>query len=250
MLCCVIAVGLYACVYACNVLLPELMQTLMGYSPTKAGLLLSPSGLFTMALVPFVGYMLTKGVDPRLLIGLGLAIAGAATLWMGHLNLLAAPSDILWPRVVQSCGAGLMFVPLSTIAYRFLPRDESGNASALFALVRNEGSSVGVALVSTLLTRGIQTHQAMLVSHVTPYDPAATHTIQQLSHLAPSADPTAGPAMALRLVYDTVLQQASVLAYVDQFRRFGLLVIVIVPLVLLLRKPSPDPSAAPTEAVH
>jgi DHA2 family multidrug resistance protein len=242
-------IGLYACVYACNVLLPQLMQTLMGYSPTMAGPLLSPSGLFTMALVPFVGYMLTRGVDPRLLIGLGLAIAGAATLWMGHLNLLAAPSDILWPRVVQSCGAGLMFVPLSTIAYRFLPREESGNASALFALVRNEGSSVGVALVSTLLTRGNHTHQPLLVGHVTPYDPAATHTIQQLSHLAPSADPTAGPPMALRLVYDTVIQPASVLAYVDQFRRFGLLVIVIVPLVLLLRKPARDPSA-PTEAVH
>jgi DHA2 family multidrug resistance protein len=249
MLCCVIAVGLYACVYACNVLLPELMQTMMGYSPTKAGLLLSPSGLFTMALVPFVGYMLTRGVDPRLLIGLGLAIAGAATLWMGRLNLLAAPSDILWPRVVQSCGAGLMFVPLSTIAFRFLPRAETGQASALYALVRNEGSSIGVALVTTLLTRSTQMHQAMLVGHVNPYNPVATHTLEQMSHVANSADPTLGPAMAMRLVYDTVVQQASMLAYIDQFRRFGLLVILVVPLVFFLRKPTPD-SSAPAEAVH
>jgi DHA2 family multidrug resistance protein len=249
MLCCVIAVGLYACVYACNVLLPQLMQTLMNYSPTKAGLILSPAGIFTMALVPFVGYMLQRGVDARLLIGLGLAIAGAATVWMGSLNLLAAPSNILWPRVVQSCGAGLMFVPLSTIAFRFLPREESGNASALYALVRNEGSSIGVALVTTLLVRSTQMHQAMLVSHVTPYDPAATSTLDRLAHLSNSADPTAGPAAAMHMVYNTVLQQASMLAYVDQFRRFGYLVIVIVPLVLLLRKAHADPNA-PKEAVH
>jgi len=249
MLCCVIAVGLYACIYACNVLLPQLMQTMMGYSPTKAGLILSPAGLFTMALVPFVGYMLTKGVDPRLLIGLGLAVAGGATLWMGGLTLAAAPSNILWPRVLQSCGAGLMFVPLSTIAFRFLPREESGNASALYALVRNEGSSVGVALVTTLLTRSTQTHQALLVGHVSQYNTIATDTLSQLSHVAPGADPTQGPAMALRLVYDTVVQQATMLAYVDQFRRFGLLVVLIVPLVILLRKPTLD-KAAPTEAVH
>jgi DHA2 family multidrug resistance protein len=193
--------------------------------------------------------MLQRGVDARLLIGLGLAIAGAATVWMGNLNLMAAPSNILWPRVVQSCGAGLMFVPLSTIAFRFLPREESGNASALYALVRNEGSSIGVALVTTLLTRSTQMHQAMLVSHVTPYDPAATSTLDRLAHLGTSADPTAGPAVAMHMVYNTVLQQASMLAYMDQFRRFGFLVIVIVPLVLLLRKAQVDPNA-PKEAVH
>jgi DHA2 family multidrug resistance protein len=249
MICCIIAVALYACVYACNLLLPELMQTMMGYSPTTAGLILSPAGLFTMALVPFVGYMLTRGVDPRLLIGLGLAVAGGATLWMANLNLFVAPSNILWPRVVQSCGAGLMFVPLSTIAYRFLPREESGNASALYALVRNEGSSLGVALVTTLLVRSTQMHQAMLVGHVSAYNPIATDTINQLSRASGSFDPAAGPAIALHMVYDAVIRQASMLAYIDQFRRFGLLVIVIVPLVFLLRKPVIDP-AAPAEAVH
>jgi DHA2 family multidrug resistance protein len=250
MLCCVIAVALYACVYACNVLLPELMQTLMGYSPTEAGLILSPAGLFTMALVPFVGYMLARGVDARLLIGLGLAITGVATLWMGNLNLLAAPSNILWPRVVQSCGAGLMFVPLSTIAFRFLPREESGHAAALYALVRNEGSSVGVALVSTLLTRSTQVHQAMLVGRVNPLNATAMNTIDRLAHLAGPTDPTAGHAMGLRMVYEIVGRQAAMLAYIDQFGRFGLLVLVIVPLVFLLRKPEAGAPAAATEAVH
>jgi MFS transporter, DHA2 family, multidrug resistance protein len=249
MLCCIISVGVYACIYACNVLLPQLMQTLMGYSPTKAGLVLSPAGVFTMALVPCVGYMLARGADPRLLIGLGLAGAGGATLWMASLDLLAAPSNILWLRVLQSCGSGLMYVPLSTIAFRFLPREESGNATALFALVRNEGSSIGVALVTTLLVRSTQVHQAMLVEHVSPYNSMAMNTIHQLSRAANSGDPTSGPIVGLRLVYNMVLQQASMLAYVDQFRRFGFLVLLIVPLVLLLRKPAFDKTMS-LEAAH
>ncbi|MGA2230512.1 MAG: DHA2 family efflux MFS transporter permease subunit [Tepidisphaeraceae bacterium] len=238
MFCCVISVALYACVYACNVLLPQLMQTMMGYSPTKAGLILSPAGLFTMALVPFIGTLLARGVDPRILIGLGLGLAGAATLWMGSLDLLAAPSNILWPRVLQSCGAGMLFVPLSTIAFSYLPREESGNASALYALVRNEGSSIGVALVSTLLVRGTQIHQAMLVGQVSSYNSVATHTIGQISQATSTGDPTVGPMMAMRVVYNMVLQQASMLAYVDQFRHFGFLLILIIPIVFLLRKPA------------
>jgi MFS transporter, DHA2 family, multidrug resistance protein len=249
MLCCVISVALYACIYACNVLLPQLMQTMMGYSPTTAGLILSPAGLFTMALVPGVGYAIARGVDMRLLIALGLATAGLATLWMGSLDLLAAPSNILWPRVMQSCGAGMLFVPLSTIAFSYLPREESGNASALYALVRNEGSSVGVALISTLLVRSTQIHQAMLVKQVDPYNPIATNTITQLSHVARSGDPTQGPMMAIQLVYNMLGQQAAMLAYVDQFRRFGFLLILLIPLVFLLRKP-PYSRKMSLEAAH
>jgi len=248
MLCCLISVGLYACVYACNVLLPQLMQTMMGYSPTKAGLVLSPAGLFTMALVPFAGFMLVRGIDPRLLIGLGLAVTGAATLWMGSLDLLVSPSNILWPRVLQSCGAGLIFVPLSTIAFRFLPREESGNAAALFALVRNEGSSIGVALVTTLLVRNTQVHQAMLVQHVSAYNPLATDTMGRLAGALGRGHLTVDP-MTLRLLYDLVIKQASMLAYVDQFRRFGALVILIIPLVFLLRKPPLDKTVS-LEGAH
>jgi DHA2 family multidrug resistance protein len=184
--------------------------------------------------------MLARGADPRFFIALGLALAGAATLWMGTLDLLVSPSNILWPRVLQSCGSGMVFVPLSTIAFRFLPREESGNASALYALVRNEGSSVGVALVTTMLVRSTQVHQAMLVGQISPYNSIATNTIGQISHAASSGDPTLGPMMAMRVVYNMVLQQASMLAYVDQFRRFGCLLLLIIPLVFLLRKPTYD----------
>ena len=145
LICCVVAMVVYASLFATIVLLPQLMQTLMGYSPMEAGLILSPAGLFTMALVPFVGMMLSKGADARVLIALGLFVSGCGTLWMSGMNLQMAPSDLLWPRVVQSMGVGLLFVPLSTIAFAYLPKRQSGNASALFSLVRNEGSSIGTS---------------------------------------------------------------------------------------------------------
>lgn len=249
MLYCVIAVVIYAGLYACNVLLPQLMQTMMNYSPTQAGLILSPGGIFTMMPVPFVVLMLTRGVDPRLLIAVGLIFTGAATIWMSRLNLLVAPSDILWPRVVQSCGAGMMFVPLTTIPFRFLPRDESGNASALYEPVRNEESSLGAALVTTLLVRGTQLHQVQLVQHVSQYEPNAVTALTQLSRASINGDPTQGPRFALEMINNVVVQQATVLAYLDQFRRFGWLVLLIVPLVFVVKKPAVDKSAT-LDAAH
>jgi DHA2 family multidrug resistance protein len=247
--CCVIAMSLYACLYASNVLLPEMMQTLMGYSPTKAGLILSPAGLFTMVEVPIIGYLLTRGVDPRLLIALGLSIVAGSTLWMSGLNLSAAPSSILWPRVYQSMGSGMMFVPLSTIAFKFLPREESGNASALYALVRNEGSSLGVALVTTLLARSAQTHQDYLVANITPFSASARQMMHHLSRLAGGSDPVYAKKFGLMMAYNLISQQASILSYLDQFRSFGFLILLIVPLVLLLKKSAVDKNA-PAEAVH
>jgi DHA2 family multidrug resistance protein len=224
------------------------MQTLMGYSPTNAGLVLSPAGLFTMVEVPIVGYMLVKGFDSRLLIAFGLLAVAGSTLWMSKLDLGAAPSNIVWPRVYQSMGAGLMFVPLSTIAFAFLPREESGNAAALFALVRNEGSSLGVALVSTMLVRSTQTHQSLMVGHINPFSPAAAHMLHRFSSMA-GGDPAHAARFALLMAYNLVGRQAAILSYLDQFRRFGFLILLIVPLVFLLKKTVTDKNA-PVEAVH
>lgn len=236
LVCCCISGVVYAALFATIVLLPQMMQTLMGYSPLEAGLILSPAGMFTMALVPFVGMAMARGVDARILIGAGLFISGAATLWMSHINLEVAPSDLLWPRVVQSMGVGLMFVPLSTIAFSYLPPQESGNASALFSLVRNEGSSIGVAIVSTLLARGMQTHRTHLVAHVDAFDPAVAARIESAGAALGTADPHAASLAGHALVNGIVERQSAMLTYLDQFRTFGLILIALIPLVFLLKK--------------
>jgi DHA2 family multidrug resistance protein len=235
MLSCVICFGVYATLYATTVLLPLMLQTLMGYSATQAGLVLSPAGLVTMLEMPIIGIMLSRGADARKMIICGLLIAAAAAAWMSRLNLRVSEADVIWPRVVQVLGAGMMFVPINTIAYRFIPRTETNNASGLFSLVRNEAASIGVALVTTLLARRVQMHQVGLIAHINMLNPLAVDLMRQASGLFGPADPTGGRG-AVALIYALVQQQAGILAYLDLFQLFAWVTLLVVPLVLFMRR--------------
>jgi DHA2 family multidrug resistance protein len=154
---------------------------------------------------------------------------------MSRLNLEVSAGRVIWPRIVQVLGAGMMFVPINTIAYRFIARTQTSNASGLFSLIRNEGSSIGVALVTTLLVRHTQVHQYNLVSHINALNPIATDMLQQLrAGLGPS-DPTNGAA-ALGVMNQIVQRQAGVLAYMDLFQMFAWATLLVVPLVFFMRK--------------
>ena len=158
----------FAVLYGSNVLLPQMLQTLMGYSALNAGLVLSPAGFVTMLEMPLIGLLLSRGVDARKMIVAGLATVGVASLWMSGLNLGVSPGMVISPRNFQTLGAGLMFVPLNLAAYAFIPKEQVNNASGLFSLVRNEGSSIGVAITNTLLQRRTQFHQFRLIEHLHP----------------------------------------------------------------------------------
>jgi DHA2 family multidrug resistance protein len=132
-------------------------------------------------------------------------------------------------------GAGMMFVPINAVAYRFIPRTESSNASGLFSLVRNEGSSIGVALVTTLLARHVQTHQAALVGRINVMNPLATNMLHQASGLFGPVDPTGGRG-GLSMIYSLILQQAAILSYLDIFRIFSVAIVVVIPLVLFMKR--------------
>src|SRR6185437_10405554 len=137
--CCIIILGLYAVLYATTYLMPLLMQQLMGYDATTAGLVLSPAGIFTMIEVPFVGYILTRGYDPRKMVFTGMMLLASSCWWMGSLNLDVSEWNLILPRIFQVLGLGLITVPVSTIIFRFIPKTESSQAAGLYALVRNEG---------------------------------------------------------------------------------------------------------------
>jgi DHA2 family multidrug resistance protein len=231
-----ICFAVYATLYASTVLLPQMLQTLMGYSATKAGLVLSPAGLVTMLEMPIIGVMLSRGFDARKMIAVGLLIAAGAAAWMSRLDLQVSQADVIWPRIVQVLGAGMMFVPINTIAYRFIPKTETNNASGLFSLIRNEGSSIGVALVTTLLVRRTQIHQAGLVGHINMLNPLATDMLHQLGGAFGPDDPTGGRG-ALSMIYALVQQQAAILSYLDLFRMFAFITLLVVPLVFFMRRP-------------
>ena len=226
----------FGVLYGSTVLLPQMLQSLMGYSATMAGLVLSPAGLVTMVEMPIIGILLARKVDARWLIIAGLLVVASASFWLSTRNLEVAPSQVMWPRIVQTLGAGLLWVPINTAAYLYVPKQQTNNASGLFNLIRNEGSSIGVATVTTLLQRYSQFHQNRLVEHVTPLKPLANSLILQMSQQNGSSGSVYGSRQALAKVYELVQSQAMILSYLDMFRLFAVASLAVIPLVLLMRR--------------
>jgi MFS transporter, DHA2 family, multidrug resistance protein len=234
--CCVIVLGLYTALYATTFLVPQYMQELMGYDATTAGLAVSPAGLVTMAEVPLVGWLLSRGTDARRMIAVGIMTITAGTWWYSLGNLDVAEHNLVWPRVVQILGLGMTTVPLSTIMFRFLPKEQSSNAAGIYALVRNEGGSIGIALSSTMLQRAQQTHQTYLAASLPMSNPLVMQASQALgsAHGGAVSDSTYSGMAAL---YGQVQRQASLMAYMDQYRMFAYILACLLPLVLFLKRP-------------
>ena len=234
LVCCILVLGVYTALYATTFLLPQFMQLLMGYSATAAGIAVSPAGLVTMVEVPLIGWALSRGYDARRMIALG-------TWWLSLGNLDMAESNLIWPRVVQILGLGMTTVPLSTIMFRFLPADQTSSAAGIYALVRNEGGSIGIALSSTFLERAAQTHQAYLGAHINPSNPLAARAAHALATVHGSVAATGSAAdsayAGLAMLYGQVQRQSALLAYMDQYRMFAYLLAALVPLVLFLKRP-------------
>jgi DHA2 family multidrug resistance protein len=239
--CCIIVLGVYTALYASTFLLPQFMQLLMGYSATAAGLAISPAGLFTILEVPLVGWALSRGFDARRMIVVGLATIALGTWWLSLGNLQMGEASLIWPRVVQVLGIGMTTVPLSTIMFRFLPTEQSSNAAGIYALVRNEGGSIGIAISSTFLERAAQTHQAYLGAHLSASNPMAQRAVQGFaaahSTIASSGSASNNAYAGLAMLYGQVQRQASLLAYMDQYRMFAYMLICLLPLVFFLKRP-------------
>ncbi len=228
----------FAVLYGSTVLLPQMLQTLMGYTAFQAGLVMSPAGIATMLEMPIIGILLSRGADARWLIATGLGVVAAASFWMSGLNLDVAPSQVIWPRIVQTMGAGLLWVPINTAAYAYIAKNQVNNASGLFNLIRNEGSSVGVALSTTLLQRRAQFHQFRLTEHVSALGRETTTWLGQLTQAAQAggADPVLARSRGLGMMYGMVQRQAMAMSYLDLFWLFGMLSLAVIPLVFLMKK--------------
>jgi MFS transporter, DHA2 family, multidrug resistance protein len=229
-----------------TVLVPLFVQTMLGYTATDAGLVISPGGFAIMLLMPVVGNLVAR-VDPRWLIGFGLVVTSLALFRMTHFDLDIDYSTIAWARIYQSMGLAFLFIPINTVAFLGLPPEKSNNASALINMMRNLGGSFGIAIATTLLARRQQYHQNMLVEHVTPYSSSYDATIQRMQQAFLSASANAADALqkAQALLYATVQKQAAMLSYIDCFWVMGTLFMALVPLVFLMKRPSVGSAAPP-----
>src|SRR5437764_10655573 len=158
--------------YGSMVLLPIMLQTLLGYPSLQAGIAMAPRGLGALLMMQVTG-QLTGRMDARKLLTAGLLIGGMTLLWLAQLNLQAGYWDIFWPQIIQGAGMSLLFVPLTTVTMDPIPRERMGNATSLFTLMRNIGGSIGIATTGTMLSRHAQSTTALLGRNVTSYDPAA-----------------------------------------------------------------------------
>ena len=223
--------------FASLVLLPLYVQNLMGYTAFWAGLVLGPGGIAAFLVMPVAGLLMRKGVSPRSLLALGLAVSAYAIWQMSHFNLQADVYSIIWPRVVMGFGMGLFFVPLSASAFATIPNEETGNASGIFNLLRNLGGSFGVAIGTTVLARRAQVHQNFLVESLTPYSSAFQNYQEAIRHFLENRFSWATQDSVFALIYGEVVRQASMLAFNDAFRALAWVTAFLVPLTFLLKVP-------------
>src|SRR5215831_9493345 len=190
-----------------TVLLPIMLQTLLGYPSMQAGIAMAPRGMGSLIGMPMVGVMVGK-IDSRLLVGVGL-LAGAITLfWLGELNMNAGYWDIFWPQFFQGLGLSAVFVPLTTISMDPIPRERMGNATSLFNLMRNLGGSIGIAITGTMLARKTQAYVNIYGAHVDPYSGATQSMFDSIrdGFMAAGADVTTATQRAYAVLFGTVQQ--------------------------------------------
>jgi MFS transporter, DHA2 family, multidrug resistance protein len=235
--------------YGSLVLLPIMLQTLLGYPPMLAGIAMAPRGIGSFFLMPITGF-LTGLFDPRKLLSLGFLIGGFTLLWLSRLNLQAGYWDIFWPQLIQGASLSLLFVPLTTASMSAISREKMGNATSLFNLMRNIGGSIGIAMTGTMLVRQQQAVTTLLGSHVTAYDPASQAMFARIrgGFIAAGADPVTATNRTYAALFGTVWRQASMVSFVTIFQILGLVFIALIPLVLIMKRPPPQ--AAPPEGVH
>lgn len=212
--------------FATMALLPPFLQNLMGYPVVTTGVLLAPRGVGTLIAMVLVGRLLARGVDPRLLAGIGMLLTGVSLWQMTGFNLDVPQSLIIETGVVQGLGLGMVFVPVSTVAYSTLPMRARTEAAGIFSLTRNIGSSVGISVVMTLLARNTQINHAEIASRLTPYGDNAPALAQTLH---------ASGGNGLALLNAEVTRQAGAIAYLNDFWLMMVLTLAAIPLLLLLR---------------
>jgi MFS transporter, DHA2 family, multidrug resistance protein len=236
--------------YGSTMALPLFLQTVLGYTATQSGMALSPGGVVIMMMMPIVGLLLAR-YEARWLVIVGLLVSSIGLFQMSHFNLDIAFRNAVSARAVQSLGLAFLFVPINTTAFYFIARQSTSYATGLINLARNIGGSTGIALATTFLARREQFHQQRLVEHVSTLDSPYRSMFEGAKQLflSKGADAAYATQQAQQMIYNTVQRQASVLAFLEDFRWLALTFLAVIPLVFLMKKTRPG-RAASSSAAH
>jgi DHA2 family multidrug resistance protein len=214
--------------YASLALQPPYLQDLMNYPVVTAGIVMGPRGIGTMASMLIVG-KLTGRTDLRLLLGIGLGLTAWGFYAMTGWTPAVSQAEIIWVGLVQGFGLGFLFVPLSAATLSTLPSDQRTEGAGLYNLSRNIGSSVGISVVNALLTTNTQVNHAEIAAHVSAVNRAFDNpSIAQFWNPLTAAGRAALDAM--------IMQQAQIIAYIDDFKLLMIATLAVVPLLVVFQK--------------
>lgn len=227
--------GMAAILYGSSVVIPQLAQQDLGYTATWSGLVLSPGAILIVLTIPLV-IKLMPIVQTRYLIAFGFTCLGTAFFISRILTPDIDFETLVMLRSAQSFGLGFLFVPLTTMAFITIPRQLNADAAALFTMFRNVAGSIGISLSTAAITERAQTHSAYLSSHATPFDEPFVQAIHQSAQAIRNVTTQLGDpaAIATGRMYQTMIEQARFLAYIDVFTLLSLVAFILIPFCLLL----------------
>ena len=218
----IVGVGLLATL----ALLPPFLQSLMGFPVITTGEVLAPRGIGSMIAMLLVGRLVNR-VDVRLLVGFGLTLTAVSLFEMSHFNLEIAPMALVRTGIVQGLGLGFVFVPLSTITFSTLDHRYRTEGTAMFSLMRNIGSSIGISVMVAWAARNTQINHAVLGEQLTPF----REPVRALLDM-----PALGSDQTLAYLNQELTRQAAAISYLNDFQAMAWMTLAAIPLILLFRR--------------
>jgi MFS transporter, DHA2 family, multidrug resistance protein len=233
-----------------TILIPQFLQLQLGYSAVRAGLALSPGGIALALLMPVAGILGTK-VDPRKVIAVGYTLTSASMFWMMHISSDMDFKTIVFMRIFQVVGLPLIFIPISTLAYTGMRKEDNNQVSGISNFVRNLGGAIGTSFLISYLTRHRQISRVDMVSHLHHGNVFFDRYLAGLRQSAIEAGSSVAGAGQRSLAQLQVLvdAQANVLAFISAFFVLGVIVALLVPLPFLMKRPSREDLAA-SQGLH
>lgn len=236
----IIQVVIQAVLYASLAILPQFLQSMMGYTAFLSGATMMPRGFGSMLSMLITGTLSNK-IDNRLFVMLGLALIGGSSLVFGSLNLQISNMNIAIPNFFMGMGMGLSMIPIMNLSVDTLKNEQMTNATGIQNLLKNIGSAIGTSLVATMLTRFAQAHQYMLVGKMSELNPVFIERVQTTAGaLSAYTEHSVAQYMAQYSYYGQLVKQSTLWAFIDSFRIFGVLCLAVIPLLLLMKKIKKD----------
>lgn len=226
--------------YGSTTALPLFLQTLLGYTAMQSGMALSPGGVAIMVMMPIVGFLMAK-IEARWLVIFGLMISAYGLFQMTEFDLTIDFRHAMMARVVQSLGLAFLFVPINTMAFYFIAKQNTSYATGLINLARNVGGSSGIAISTTMVARRQQFHQARLIENLNPLNPAYQSNLEAMKQLFVSkgSDAVHATAQAQQMMYNMVQRQATLLAFLENFRLLAFTFLAVIPLMFFMKRIRP-----------